>query len=406
MKRLFIIFLILLPALPYLPAEVHAQKEFKALRNAIKASKYNDACKEVAKLEKDSIWMRSPHFHSLAFTAYKQAYDAQNEKLYLHQQADTAAYFKAIRGMFNHAQMCEKAEYRLEKEGIKPRFRATHANYLRKIMPNLLKAATFCYENCKYGEAEEAAALLLSSASDSAFWEKSEAPTLSQLEKQVAALIYVQGNYMAKNYGRMFRYSDLALTYAPARSELLEELATARLCLGDSTAYCDSLVSAIHEFPERSSLYTRLHSYYLEKQEYEALLEISQFINGRDSSRLDVKLGKAYALYQLDRKEELIAASLEVLELDPENPSANYYLGRTYSALAQSIPVPIRRGNNENYKRLVEERKEWYKKALMPMEIYRKAKPENAQLWAPLLYDIYLNLNMGKEFEEISKLIP
>ena len=46
-----------------------------------------------------------------------------------------------------------------------------------------------------------------------------------------------------------------------------------------------------------------------------------------------------------------------------------------------------------------------YKKALPYLEKYREMMPDNQDHWALPLYTIYLNLNMGKEFDEIDKLI-
>ena len=39
------------------------------------------------------------------------------------------------------------------------------------------------------------------------------------------------------------------------------------------------------------------------------------------------------------------------------------------------------------------------------MENYRKLAPTEKQKWAPALYRIYFNLNMGKQFDEIDKLL-
>ena len=39
------------------------------------------------------------------------------------------------------------------------------------------------------------------------------------------------------------------------------------------------------------------------------------------------------------------------------------------------------------------------------MEKYSKLAPNDKDKWAPGLYRIYLNLNMGKQFDEIDKLI-
>ena len=39
------------------------------------------------------------------------------------------------------------------------------------------------------------------------------------------------------------------------------------------------------------------------------------------------------------------------------------------------------------------------------LEIYRKARPESAARWAPLLYKVYLNLNRGTKFAEIERIL-
>ena len=47
----------------------------------------------------------------------------------------------------------------------------------------------------------------------------------------------------------------------------------------------------------------------------------------------------------------------------------------------------------------------FYKSALPYMERYRKMMPAQKDKWAPVLYNIYLNLNMGKQFDEMDKLL-
>ena len=45
-----------------------------------------------------------------------------------------------------------------------------------------------------------------------------------------------------------------------------------------------------------------------------------------------------------------------------------------------------------------------YAKSLPYMEKFRAMAPDQQSKWVPALYNIYLNLNMGKEFEEIDML--
>ena len=49
--------------------------------------------------------------------------------------------------------------------------------------------------------------------------------------------------------------------------------------------------------------------------------------------------------------------------------------------------------------------KAMYQKALPYMEKYRQLAPQDTQKWAPALYRIYFNLNMGKQFDEIDKIL-
>ena len=46
-----------------------------------------------------------------------------------------------------------------------------------------------------------------------------------------------------------------------------------------------------------------------------------------------------------------------------------------------------------------------YRKALPYLEKYRKLAPDQGSRWAVPLYTIYLNLNMGKEFDEMDKIL-
>lgn len=385
---------------------VSAQKELKQLRSYIKSNKASEALREAERLSKDTIWGKEPQVYAYAFQAHRMNYNAQNEKMYLRQKADTAALFSAIRGMYTSARQCEKYERHLmDSLKHKPHYRTAHATVLHELLPNLQAAATYCYQHGQFQEAEEAAYLLLHTASDSVFWDKLPCPELTPLQRQLTSLIHVQGNYHARQYNRMFTYADEALRYKPARAEVLEELAVARLAMGDSAAYRDTLTHAIREYPNRVSLFSRLDQYYGERQMYVTLLNLTREILAADSARMDVRQSEAYALYMLGRNDELVEAAQGILHREPDDPRGNFYLASVMIERAKAIPIPTRRNNSENYRNLVAQRREWYSRALQPMEKYRAACPDKVAFWAPALYDIYLNLNMGSEFEKISRIL-
>ena len=46
-----------------------------------------------------------------------------------------------------------------------------------------------------------------------------------------------------------------------------------------------------------------------------------------------------------------------------------------------------------------------YRQAMPYLEKYRVLAPDEKKKWAPALYRVYLNLNMGKQFDEIDRII-
>ena len=48
---------------------------------------------------------------------------------------------------------------------------------------------------------------------------------------------------------------------------------------------------------------------------------------------------------------------------------------------------------------------QYYVQARTPFERLRELQPDRKDIWATPLYRIYLNLNMGKEFDEMEKVL-
>ena len=73
-----------------------------------------------------------------------------------------------------------------------------------------------------------------------------------------------------------------------------------------------------------------------------------------------------------------------------------YYLAGT-ALLNQALPLdPLRQKK---------QLRKMYTKARPYMERYRQLCPEQQQRWGPALYRIYLNLNLGRQFDEIDRLL-
>ena len=60
---------------------------------------------------------------------------------------------------------------------------------------------------------------------------------------------------------------------------------------------------------------------------------------------------------------------------------------------------------SEDYQDLRQKSVAYYAQALRPMEIVRVLAPKDTLRWAQPLYRIYLNLNMGPQFESIENIL-
>lgn len=404
MKTTQRISILLLSAFVILSAS--AQKELKTLKQYVKAGQHSEVLKEFSRLKGDSTWKTDPQIYDLAFQSYQKVYTIQNEKMYLKAKADTAAYFAAVRGMFATAKDCEKMEVlRQQTKGSKPSYRSSHSSVLRDLFPNLLVASTYCYKSGEFREAEEAAYLLLRISDYTDFWGGTQkVPQLTSLQRQLASLIHVQGNYQMKEYRRMFEYADTALLYQPARAELLDELSIAHLSLGDTVRYLVTLKQGMDEFPERDVFYDRQARYMIEHQQYDELISLSRQMLETMPERIDILNQLAYALYATGQTAELLPVAERIIRITPDDARANYYLFNYYMSKAKQINVPPLR-RDPQYQSRIAERQKWYEAARQPLERYRQACPDDSKTWAPLLYEVYLNLNMGPEFEEISRVM-
>ena len=100
-------------------------------------------------------------------------------------------------------------------------------------------------------------------------------------------------------------------------------------------------------------------------------------------------------LFNIGRYDESIALSDTLIAMNDSLPEPYYNAGTAYINKALKLH-PLRE------KKQV---RNTYSLARPYMERYRKLAPQQKQKWGPALYRIYLNLNMGKQFDEIDRLL-
>jgi tetratricopeptide (TPR) repeat protein len=100
-------------------------------------------------------------------------------------------------------------------------------------------------------------------------------------------------------------------------------------------------------------------------------------------------------LLNLGRYAESLDYSKRLLTLNDQMADAYYNAGT--ACLNIILNMDTRR-----HKKQI---KKMYQKAQPYMETYRRLAPDAKDKWGPALYRIYFNLNLGKQFDEIDRLL-
>lgn len=400
-KYLLVILIALIPM-----GQVSARKEYKQLRSYIKNSTNLDQGMQIVqKLEKDSSAMNDPELYSLAAQIQIKKNDIENQKVYLKQQADTASLFSTTLNIFKYYMLMDEKEGIPDKKG-----RVNHENrgkirtILRRYYPNLYNAGLFYIKKKNYPEADKYFSMYIDAAASPIF----EKDNLREKDPKMprAAFWSMTSNYEQKNYKGVFRYDSLAIRDSANIDVCLQYKSMSYQALKNEKGMVRELMNGIRIVPQNLFFFSHLTDYYNKKKDYKTALALCDSLIKTDTAQLMYRFGRSVELFHLKRYEECAKLSREIIARDSSNADAYYYLASCYYNPATETDVTAKPDiNSSAYKKQKARAKELFKTALPYMEQYRKLRPNDSARWAQPLYRIYLTLNMGKQFDEMDKLL-
>jgi predicted Zn-dependent protease len=205
--------------------------------------------------------------------------------------------------------------------------------------------------------------------------------------------------YRMKDAERTLCYSDLALADTSKAVYVRQYICEAYLWQKNDEAYLKALEDGFENHPEYPYFFPRLGDYYNSHGQIEKTLRLSNEALAKYPDRSLFLLAKSVALLELDRYDECVEVSNKLIGKDPELPEPYFNIATCY--LNQALEL-----EKKNEPRLYRQKlTDLYTKARPQMEKYRKLAPKDQKRWAPALYRIYLNLNMGQQFDEIDRLM-
>lgn len=389
--RLFLTILLL-----SLTITVTAQRrQLQEARVILKGDKgYDKAEKLMTDLLKDSANLSNVRIYDMWLLAVEKQYLQVNERMYKKEQVDTAGFFGLTRRMFDIGLRLDSLDMRPDKKGrVNLEYRKDNAEKLLQYQPNLFYGGTYYIRK---GELEKAYDFF------ERYMDCDRQPLFTGYDLMATDARMPEAAYWATYCGyRMndpvltLRYAQLARRDSAKLDYTLQYTAEAWRALKDQEMYVETLRDGFERYPESVYFFPRLMDSYSAKGNYEQALTVAEKALATDSLNTLFMLAKSTMLLNLGRYKECLDYSKQLIAFDGLATEAFYNAGTA------CVNIALGMDSRKQKKQITK----MYQKALPYMETYRKLAPEEKQKWGEALYRIYFNLNMGKQFEEIDRML-
>lgn len=384
------------------------KKETSQAKIYIKAGNNLDKAEtSMRSLLADTANMRNLTIHQLLIESLRKQYEQGNERLFLKQKQDTAQVFNTLRRLFIATNQADSIDALPDQNGkVSPRMRTFNANYLVRYNDNVYNGIIYFVNKQKWTDAISMAELYLTFYQWPLFSQSSL--KVNEERQRHAAYLQLHSGYHSDNIPAALRHKDKALRYGPRRERTLQYLASIAESNHNEQDYEHYIEIGADSFPTSAYFYPRLVHHYSNHNRIEKALRVVSRVLQHEPDNGVALAAKQTILLNLSRYDECIAVGdsiisrLDSLDFsDNESSIAEVYYNCGIAYYNQTIDLEK---TIPNIKKLNAAINELYNKCRPYMEEFRRRAPDEKKRWKPVLYNIYLNLNLGKEFTEIETL--
>ena len=395
-KQLLLLLLLLITLSPCVNAQ---KKEIAQARTYIKSGKNLDKAEQsMRKLLLDSANVRNIRIYTTLAEIVRKQYEQVNEKVYLKQPYDTAVFFNTAKKLFDTYYKLDSA---LINYGVKPdaneRIRERNSEYLNTYRINLYNGGLYWLRKNDFKKSKAMLDSYLDCHNQPLFSSLNLAESDSVAPLAASRNLYC--GYRMQNTSVVMRNKEYALKDTVMLERTLQYLAETYSLMNDTEGYVSTLTEGIEHFPRSNYFFTHLIDHYSKASDYEQALKVADNALALDSCETLYLYAKSNILLNIGKNDDCIALCEKIISLNDSMPEAYYNAGVAY--INKAFAMEKVRANNKKRQQI----KNNYSMSLKYMEKYRAMRPEDKDRWAAALYNIYLKLNMGKEFEEIDKML-
>ena len=395
-QKIIYTFLLLLTITPVMAQK----KEISMARSWIKAGNNLDKAEQsMMNLLKDSTNRKNEKIWNILFESLRKQYASGNEKLYLKQKYDTASLFNIASRMFTVMASYDSIDALPDKNGrVNPRYRKDNGAMLNSLRPNLYNGGLFFIRKQNYALAYQ----LLDQYIETAHQPLFEAYHYTEKDKRLPEAAYwsVYCAYKLKDTKKTLHHTYLALKDTAHYEMMLQYLAATYQLEDDSIRMLETLKEGFSRYPHSVFFYPHLIDYYSKRQQWNEALALTDNALKKDGLNERFLLAKSSVLLNLGQYKESYQICRSLLLRNDSLPEANLNAG--LALFNQGVDLDKAPVASSHQRR---ELLKFYRQALPYLEKYRKQCPDRQDKWALPLYTIYLNLNMGRQFDEIDKLL-
>lgn len=333
--------------------------------------------------------------------------DAENLKAYLKQKYDTAAYFNTLLKASQYAIKCDSTDTLPNAKGkVRNEYRVRNREILLKYRPNLYAGGRFFLRKNDYKTALPFFRTYVDMINEPCIAQTKTLPADTLLNR---AFFYAAvAAYNSNQPKQALLYIDNAIAEADSiqKPNLQEYKVRSLLATGDTVAWKDELMVGCMMYSKHDFFFQTLEEMYEEQRQYDRGIELA------DSMLHHVQDIPLYwhvkSIMYLDKQDwdKCIEMCDSTLRRDSVHTQALYNKGISYvnraAILAENACYDLK---NPRCRKERQRIKELYNAARGPFEQYKALLPDDKKRWVPSLYRIYLNLNLGKEFNEMEKLM-
>ena len=371
------------------------RKQIGDARTILKSGKnIEQAEKLMTDLLKDKANEDNARIYDIWLQAVEKQYLAINEKMYVKQKVDTTKFFDLAKRMFVVAERLDSVDAKPDKNGkVNPEYRKANAAKMSMYRPNIYYGGA---HHLKKGDFKTAFGFF------EMYLDCDRQPLFTGYDLMYKDPKMGEVAYWATYCGYRLNDPLLVLRHAATaqRDEqkleyTLQYMAEAWQKLEDDSMCIATLWQGFKKYPKSSYFFPRLMDTYNRRGDYLMADSVVNEALKTDTLNELYLFAKSMVMLNLKKYGECLKFSEQLIQLNPNLADIYYNGGLACLNIAQRM-------DTRKYKKQV---KKMYEKALPYMEKYREMAPDEVDKWAPALYRIYFNLNMGKQFDEIDKIL-